>query len=166
MSCMTKEKKQVSAEKQILIDSVSTEGKRNKDSFILLNFTDKQTDTLLVHCTSQECVLLFKKDTITKFWSFASGTKMLRPLDSLGFKNTFLIEIYEGDGCPVVYQILAFKKDASYYISNIFGNCSEITLKRQNKTVLELDFLEEKGMTRKAAKYIYNQNNFLLTQKK
>jgi hypothetical protein len=37
----------------------------------------------------------------------------------------FLLHVYSGDGCPVVYRLLHVRPDASFTLTDHFGNCED-----------------------------------------
>src|SRR4051812_38027455 len=93
----------------ILLFSCKNESKKlpvknTKNNFIgsqyfILEYGAKnegRKDTLFVNFNLQDVFLIWKKDTIAKENSFDNATGFISSLGTLGCKNTFLMEIYEG----------------------------------------------------------------------
>jgi len=120
----------------------------SKKQFFILNFEtgdeQEKQDTLFINIIDQEGILTYKKDTIDKERTYENPTGFISSLGTLGCKNTFLIQIHEGDGCPTIYKILAFKDNSSFFLSNPFGNCETVSSIKIGWPEIEFTFSEFK----------------------
>lgn len=42
-------------------------------------------------------------------------------------KDIFLINLYHGDGCPVMYEVVHLSSEKHVFVSEPFGNCNTVT---------------------------------------
>lgn len=143
-----------------------TNPKNTKAHFFVLEFAQSdgssKEDTLWVSAQSSEYALIWKSDTICSEWSYTSAHEFISSLGALGAKNTFLLQTYQGDGCPTAYRILAFKNEKEYFLSDTFGNCEEVSTVRVQWPEILFRFRANSTAHRKAQAFVYNQKGFTL----
>jgi len=75
--------------------------------------------------------------------------------------GVYLLKIFQGDGCPIMYKILHLLKNEKPFVSDVFGNCNEFvefkTSHINNVIYLEFPALEE--TSRQAISYRYTIKN-------
>jgi hypothetical protein len=137
--------------------------------YFILEYGEKnqgKKDSLFINCIGQDAFLIWKKDTIAKEWSYENSTGFISSLGPLSCKNTFLMQVYEGDGCPSQYKILAFKDSANYFLSPAFGNCETVSSIKIGWPEITFEFSEFKEAERKHVIYVYDQKLFTVIEKK
>jgi hypothetical protein len=158
-------------------DSETREGRINDSEytndtiiFFILN-TRISTDTLFVHFHpgrgDEQYSLVWGKDTIKKIFSYAKPTDFIERLDTLNFRNTFLLADDGGDGCPTVLRLLSFiRDDKHYFLSEPFGNCEEINDIKYDYPNISFYFnghgTPNDYPYREKAKYVYNAESISL----
>ncbi len=121
---------------------------------------------MFINFNDNDAFLIWKKDTIARENSYENATGFISSLGTLGCKNTFLINIYQGDGCPGQYKLLAFKDSTNYFFSPAFGNCETVSNIKIGWPEIEFEFFEFKETERKHEIYVYDQKLFTVTLKK
>ncbi len=151
----------------IIANNLTCAQETSTTSFVLIK--NSKADTLFVnhhpeHGTEQYS-LVWKRDTITKEWSYDQPHNFFSSMDTLNWYNLFLLAVEEGDGCPVMYKILAFKEDKSYFLSKPFGNCESLSEIKYNYPFIIFYFNSFSDANIKKAKYAYNGKTYALSEK-
>lgn len=75
--------------------------------------------------------------------------------------GVYLLKIFQGDGCPIMYKILHLLKHKNPYVSDVFGNCNEfVDFKTSHiNKVIYLDFPALEETSRQAISYKYTIMN-------
>ncbi len=131
------------------------------------------SDTLFVNYHpgrgTEQYSLIWKKDTLQKIFCYAEPENFIARIDTLDWHNLFLLLVDGGDGCPAPYRILQFKDNETYFLSDVFGNCEEISRIKYRYPMMSFYF-DEFGKAneyphRPKAKYVYNGQNHALYEK-
>jgi hypothetical protein len=112
----------------------------------------------LIFCKTEmhEFVIIWKKDTLIKEYSYRKPKEIITPFANKEFKNCFILNVEYGDGCPAMYRILQIKKGKAF-ISDAFGNChDEMSLYNWKFPILEIDFKESPDFNKPKLKYIFD----------
>jgi hypothetical protein len=133
----------------------------------LLHFDESPTnDTLYILSDGFEYTLLWHtNDTISQAYSYSGIGNTISNLGALGYSNTFLMQVYSGDGCPQIYRILAFEDSKNYFLSDLFGNCDAIESLKTDYQMLTIRFADNPDANRKKAHYNYDTYQHNLIQK-
>lgn len=94
---------------------------------------------------------------------YAQPENIVISLDTLKWSNTFLLNSYYGDGCAASYQVLSFRPDDTYYMSDEFGNCNEIFRIDYQYPIMTFMF-DELEEYRPKAVYSYDGRRYTLVQ--
>lgn len=133
-------------------------------TFVLTSNTDKN-DTLHIHSNPEEIqyYFIYNGDTLASESTFSTLSNSFSSLGVFGFTNTFLLSTYCGDGCPVLYRILVFKEDGTWFVSEQFGNCNWFSdFRVKGGRFLEWTFPAMVEAKRKKVKVVYDAELFIL----
>lgn len=151
------------------VESTNTITRNYDRQIFILSFEQgdriSKKDTLIVHKNAdQECVVLWKSDTIVRGSTYERSVDFISCLGAVGYSNVFIMQIYEGDGCPGTYKILQFKNDSTYFLSNAFGNCEPPSILKLRWPEIEFTFAASVLPERRAMRYIFNYVNVTLKE--
>lgn len=150
----------------IIITSTEAAQKNEKGMSLLLSFDIGTEKLQLFGDTTElavEYALIWRKDTLFQTTSYAQPENIVISLDTLKWSNTFLLNSYYGDGCAASYQVLSFRPDDTYYMSDEFGNCNEIFRIDYQYPIMTFMF-DELEEYRPKAVYSYDGRRYTLVQ--
>lgn len=80
-----------------------------------------------VTCAQGECDVAAGGRPVVRVYHFGDAAAVLAPLPSPADDpvRRFLVCEYQGDGCPVMYRVLAVEPQGQAEVSDAFGNCQE-----------------------------------------
>lgn len=143
-------------------------GQQDTSMFFLLKNRSKR-DTLFVKNIGHgfyDYGLIWKKDTIVKDLHYGSIHGFIGSIDTLQWSNLFLLNSSDaGDGCPVLYRLLAFKDNTDYFLSELFGNCNGLDRIKYYYPKMSFYFEGFREANRKRTHFIFDTQKYTLTKK-
>ena len=153
----------------IIMVSAETAQKNEKGMKPLLSFDIGAEQLQLFGDTTElaaEYALIWRKDTLFQTTSYSRLEDIVVSLDRFKWSNVFLLNSFYGDGCPALYQILSFRPDNTYYLSDEFGNCNEVPRINYRYPIITFTFDKLEYSDHPKAVYSYDGQRYLLVQKK
>ena len=129
----------------------------------ILSYDVEKKDTLFIHSDRENIQyhFIWKGDTLLSEWTYEPLVNACSPLGAMGFYNSFLVSAHSGDGCPVLYRIMALNHDGTWFVSDLFGNCETFTnIKLEGYSKMTFTFDASMIAKRKKVKVTYNAEKY------